>query len=364
MAYIGKTPTSGDFVLLDSITTSATASYTMQKNSVNFEPQSANHMIVSLNGTIQAPVSSFTVSGSTLTFASALTSSDVIDFILVLGNVNDVGTATTVVDSAITNNKLNLISTSSTPGLTVKGDGSSENGTIQLNCSQNSHGVKLSSPDHSAGQSYELILPTGNVTADRFLKVDSVSGSGTTGIGQLSFAEASGSLVKIASGSTTSGSVSYVDVAGCFTSTYKIYKLYIYDVNTASDTALYMRWLTGSSTEQAGSSAYHYGISGYNSSNGGSNNGGAATYMNLIGEDIRQDNDEHFALEGTIYNPAGTTLKTRFNFLSGGRRTGNYTVVGAGSAEWNSATAVTGFRFLTNTGNLDSMYYVVYGLVI
>ena len=190
MAYIGTTPTSGDFVLLDSITTSATASYTMQRNSVNFEPQSANHMIVSLNGTIQAPVSSFTVSGSTLTFASALTSSDVIDFILVLGNVNDVGTATTVVDSAITKNKLNLISESSSAGLTVKGDGSSENGTIQLNCSQNSHGVKISSPAHSAGQSYELILPTGNVTADKFLKVASVSGSGTTGIGQLSFADA------------------------------------------------------------------------------------------------------------------------------------------------------------------------------
>ena len=58
------------------------------------------------------------------------------------------------------------------------------------------------------------------------------------------------------------------------------------------------------------------------------------------------------------------TLKKRFNYHTGGRRTGNYTVVGTGSAEWNSTTAVTGFRFLTNTGNLDSMYYVVYGLVI
>ena len=229
MAYIGKTPTSGDFVLLDSITTSATASYTMQKNSVNFEPQSANHMIVSLNGTIQAPVSSFTVSGSTLTFASALTSSDVIDFILVLGNVNDVGTATTVVDSAITNNKLNLISTSSTPGLTVKGDGSSENGTIQLNCSQNSHGVKISSPAHSAGQSYELILPTGNVTADKVLKVASVSGSGTTGIGQLSFGDAGGVMTpsfeayKNASGNVSDNTAEKIaydtevfDVGGCY----------------------------------------------------------------------------------------------------------------------------------------------------
>ena len=37
-----------------------------------------------------------------------------------------------------------------------------------------------------------LKFPTGNVTADRFLKVASVSGSGTTGVGQLSFAEVSG----------------------------------------------------------------------------------------------------------------------------------------------------------------------------
>ena len=363
MAYIGTTPTSGDFVLLDSITTSATASYTMQRNSVNFTPQSANHMIVSLNGTIQAPVSSFTVSGSTLTFASALTSSDVIDFILVLGNVNDVGVASSVVDSAITKNKTDFITDGSSAGVTVKGSGS-DSGSIALNCSSNSHAIQLISPDHSAGQSYKLKMPDNNVTADKFIKVKSITGSGATATGQLEFAEASGSLVKVASGNTTSGSVNYVDVAGCFTSTYKIYKLFIYDVNTASDTALYMRWLTGSSTEQAGSNAYHYAISGYNSSNGGSNNGGVATYINLIGEDIRQDNDEQFALEGTIYNPTGTTLKTRFNYHTGGRRTGNYTVVGTGSAEWNSATAVTGFRFLTNTGNLDSMYYVVYGLVI
>jgi len=69
--------------------------------------------------------------------------------------------------------------------------GATNPGSIQLNCESNSHGIKLTSPPHSSGQSYELKFPTGNVTADRFLKVDSVSGSGTTGIGQLSFAEIS-----------------------------------------------------------------------------------------------------------------------------------------------------------------------------
>jgi len=70
--------------------------------------------------------------------------------------------------------------------------GNTNPGTVILNCESNSHGIKLQSPPHSAGQSYTLKFPTGNVTADRFLKVASVSGSGTTGIGQLSFAEVSG----------------------------------------------------------------------------------------------------------------------------------------------------------------------------
>jgi len=74
----------------------------------------------------------------------------------------------------------------------IEAMGATNPGSIQLNCESNSHGIKLTSPPHSSGQSYELKFPTGNVTADRFLKVASVSGSGTTGVGQLSFAEVSG----------------------------------------------------------------------------------------------------------------------------------------------------------------------------
>ena len=163
MAYIGKSPTVGNFIKLDDISTSSTNTYNLLHGGVAFSPETANHMLVSLNGVIQAPNTAFSVSGSQITFlpsSGTLSSSDSIDFIMVYGNVLDVGVASSVADSAITKGKLNLISDSSTAGLTVKGDGSSENGTIQLNCSQNSHGVKISSPAHSAGQSYELILPT------------------------------------------------------------------------------------------------------------------------------------------------------------------------------------------------------------
>jgi len=94
MAYIGKTPVIGNFVKLDSITVvNGQAAYTMQNGGVNFTSyDNVNQFLVSLNGVLQAPTDSFTVSSSTLTFASNLSTGDVIDFVLVLGNSLDIGT--------------------------------------------------------------------------------------------------------------------------------------------------------------------------------------------------------------------------------------------------------------------------------
>jgi hypothetical protein len=115
MAYIGTKPTIGNFQICDAISVvNGQAAYTMQVGSVNVIPQSANHMIVSLNGTIQKPNSSFTVSGSTITFASNLATGDVIDFIQILGDVLDLGvpsdatvTAAKIGANAVTAAKLN-----------------------------------------------------------------------------------------------------------------------------------------------------------------------------------------------------------------------------------------------------------------
>ncbi len=93
MAYIGRTPQSGNFQVCDAIAVvDDQAAYTMQVGSVNVVPESANNMIVSLNGVIQAPISSYTVSGSTITFASNLVTGDSIDFIQILGDVLNIGT--------------------------------------------------------------------------------------------------------------------------------------------------------------------------------------------------------------------------------------------------------------------------------
>lgn len=105
MAYIGKTPVIGNFVKLDSITVvNGQAAYTMQNGGVNFTSyDNVNQFLVSLNGVLQAPTDSFTVSGSTLTFASNLSTGDVIDFVLVLGNSLDIGTPS---DNTISTAKL------------------------------------------------------------------------------------------------------------------------------------------------------------------------------------------------------------------------------------------------------------------
>ena len=104
MSYIGKQPVVGNFQVCDAITVvNGQAAYTMQVSSANVTPESANHMLVSLNGILQKPGSSFTISGATITFASNLATGDVIDFIILLGNVLDIGAPS---DGTVTNAKL------------------------------------------------------------------------------------------------------------------------------------------------------------------------------------------------------------------------------------------------------------------
>jgi len=104
MSYIGRTPTVGNFQVCDSISVvNGQAAYTLQVGGTNVTPEAAQNCLVSLNGVLQAPISSFTVSGATLTFASNLATGDAIDFVMLLGDVMDIGTPS---DGVITEPKL------------------------------------------------------------------------------------------------------------------------------------------------------------------------------------------------------------------------------------------------------------------
>ena len=203
MAYIGRQPEIGNFQMCDAISVvNGQASYTMQVAGINVIPGGEFNVICSLNGVIQQAGTSFTISSSTITFSQNLVTGDVIDFILILGSVLDLGVpsdgtvtssklATNIsiagtldVDEILTTSNANLKLAPNGQGLVeIKGDGSSISGKIQLNCDNNTHGVAIQSPPHASQQSYTLTLPTTAPQNNKVLGVDSS--------GQLSFTDAS-----------------------------------------------------------------------------------------------------------------------------------------------------------------------------
>ena len=105
MAYIGAEPVIGQNREVDDISSSfngSTTAFTLQVNSLNTSPESANNILVSVGGIIQNPGTDYTINASTITFTTAPASG--LSFMgLILGA--GINTAT-VADGAITTAKL------------------------------------------------------------------------------------------------------------------------------------------------------------------------------------------------------------------------------------------------------------------
>ena len=359
MAYIGKTPTVGNFVKLDALTASATASYTMQVDSVNFEPESVNHMLVSLNGVIQSPTTSYTISGSTITFASALTSSDSIDFIMVYGNVLDIGTPS---DATVTNAKTNFVSTSSAAGLQIKGDGTTD-GTLQLNCSQNSHGIKLKSPPHSASASYTLTFPNDDGDANQVLK--------TNGSGVLDWTTpSSGTLVQVAKVVNSSVGATSVEVQNCFTTTYKFYKIVCRMFRPGTDhDYCRMRLMTGTNTAVTATD-YRRANYMYRSDNTTDTSSGTTDEFRILEnvEDAAAESGGMFVMYASIDKNTSSSCSFKYTGTSSytdGNAGGKRQVTGMiGGFYYNAISSVnpTGF-LLRSANNITQVDLTVYGVV-
>ena len=113
---------------------------------------------------------------------------------------NEITTSTTNGNIKVTPNGTGVVE--------IKGAGGAD-GTLQLNCSANSHGVKIKSPPHSAAQSYTLTLPS-NIVNGQFLKTDAngnlswaAAGSQTIAINTLSSSGGAGGGSATFNGSAT-----------------------------------------------------------------------------------------------------------------------------------------------------------------
>jgi hypothetical protein len=101
MAYIGRnTDKISNIEILDNITFDGSSSYSITKSSVAFTPNSAQSLLISIDGVVQA--TNFTVSSSTIDFGVAIPSTSTCDFFLHYGT----GLITTPADGTVTEAKI------------------------------------------------------------------------------------------------------------------------------------------------------------------------------------------------------------------------------------------------------------------
>jgi hypothetical protein len=272
------------------------------------------------------------------------------------------GVAFTPADSSITKDKTNFVSTSSSSGLQIKGDGTTD-GTLQLNCSQNSHGVKIKSPAHSAGQSYTLTLPATAPASNKIMQTD--------GSGNLSFVDTpSGNFVKLGTVTTNNSNVSALTIDNCFSSTYDMYKIVGYHSATSGGAHNYFRWRTG------GSSGSSYTTSDYQWINEGSHIKAEPLYENYynwnyssnhgrVGSALDVDSNSSYVTFDLLVSDPNT------NVMSRAQVTGTSCLRMTADDKWTthhvgitnaSNVNATGFEMTVSTGSINYGRVTVYGL--
>ena len=96
MAYIGRQSGNiGNYVRCNTITpdgSTTTFALTNVLDNTAIAPGTENNVICSVSGVIQAPGSAFSIDGTNIVFSAAPLSTDVVDFVLVLGETVTIGT--------------------------------------------------------------------------------------------------------------------------------------------------------------------------------------------------------------------------------------------------------------------------------
>jgi len=341
MAYIGKEPSVGNFIKLDAITCSSTNTYNLLYSSVAFTPESVNHMLVSLNGVIQAPTTAYTVAGSAITFIPAsgtLSSSDTIDFIMVYGNVLDIGTPSD-----------NTVSTAKIVADAV-------NGSKIADDSIDSEHIVDGSVDlaHMSSQSVdEDNLHISNAgTNGQFLSKQSGNAGGLT------WADAGGGAWDLVSAVSITGDISTIS-SDAFSASYNNYKVYVYGLKINGSTNNLAMLRVRTSSGDFTSSTYKVSANGQYLASGSSSFHNAGQWnvnaLDLNGWNLPDDDNwSNSATRDFIFHFYNTNSTTRYKNLwfdyGGADETSAkmHTMQGRGHVETTSA--LTGFKLYSSAG--------------
>jgi len=347
--YVGAIPTTGDFKLLDSITTSSATTFNLRQGGVAVFPQSANHCIVQLNGVNQVPTSSFNIVNDTIVFSEALTSSDVINQILVLGNVNDIGVPS---DDTVSSSKIQ---------------------TDAINA------TKIAD-DSISDEHLDITAITGQTAITSLADTDKFLVSDASDSGNLKYVEKqylpSGALVSLGSSDSTTNTPNVV-FDNVFSDTYSRYIIYIDTIMPVNDGEhLYFKFRKsdgsgGYEDETRTGYVYHVRHIRNNSTsdyNLGANSGGATTHGTLTGS-VKNSTGEHGVKAViNVYRPSTRQSQATMTYLTcdGTYRShandDSMSVILSTAANNYHTDAMLGIKFYFSGGNVDDHKITVYGV--
>tara|TARA_R100000808_G_scaffold599_4_gene3090 strand:+ start:1162 stop:2145 length:984 start_codon:yes stop_codon:yes gene_type:complete len=324
MTYIGAVPTTGDFKKLDSITTSSSTTFNLRQGGVAVYPQSSSHCLVVLNGVLQTGGSSFNIVNDTIVFSESLSSSDVINQILVLGNVNDIGTPS---DDTVSTAK------------------------IQANAVTD---AKIA--DVAASKL------TGTIATARL--GSGTASSSTVLYGDNTFkAEPSGAMTHIG-GSQGTGQVSNVELQGCFSDTYVAYYcLFSGAATTTSSSSPFIRFLDSSNNALSTSDYKYAGVE----HTGGSGGAGAYFYHTTSAiqpmhtSSMGNSTNLPFDIHMWFSDMTDSGHKPHYSWLASGFFHGYTFGWTSGAGGYDVETAPAGLHFAMNGGNIREYNIRIWG---
>ena len=160
------------------IATSSQTTFTGSDNNGNTLAYDSGYIDVFMNGVHLDPADYTATNGSSVVLGSGAASGDII-YVVAFGTFNVAAiNADNLASGTVNNARLPATIADKTiqaTAITAKGDGGSNAGKITLNCENNSHGVAIKAPPHSAAQTYTLTLPSSTGTNGQAL---TTNGSG------------------------------------------------------------------------------------------------------------------------------------------------------------------------------------------
>jgi hypothetical protein len=334
MSYIGQQPLVGNYITCDALTASATTTYNLTTKGNAVTPTLPGNLIVSVNGVTQAPTTAYTISGSTIVFSTALSATDSIDYIVVLGNTLNIGQPSNgTITTAALATTFALPATNGGTGVTTYSTGS--------------------------------LLYASNSTTLATLAVGSSTQVLGVSSGVPAWTSVSSDYVLLASSdASSSASVSF---DGYFSSTYRNYTVVYSNILPATnDAALYLRYRRSNADVTANN--YISGVNGIRALPGTDTGTETQSYSSTLAN-ITEGNISNTTANGGvdgnlyIYNPLNTSTYKLMTGINSYQASSNYVYAFQNfSILKDSTAALSGITFYMSSGNIASGNFKLYGL--